>query len=953
MKNKLLKLLSALICLWMLLIVLPLGQMSVSAAGGVKAKLDTFMSSYPSGSRWTKTFDGGSQCYGFAKLVVYNVFGASNISGYTYRSWSYEGVSTSGMNVIGSITNYSSSNVKSLLSQAKSGDVLQFDETNQHSMIVYQVDSDGVWIYDCNWDNNCGISLRKSSFGARSGRKSAKLTLLRANNYNTVDGTVVTHKVNSSYGKNFTAYPKAKITAANIWDANHNQVSSSAWIGTSDKCTIHEVYTDGCCKVSYPLDSGGTKTVYCKASLFNIHTHSYTGTRVYEAAHPHAITQRCTSYSSCGGYKVTGEYAKVTTCKQCWCATFDVSASSVSLKAGESKSISMTISGVWPDAALIVSDYDTGRLQVTLGKNTVTFKGLKAGTCSYKITIYSDSTKSYVIGSKSISVTVKDTTYAIKYNANGGNGAPADQTKSYNVTLTLSTTKPKRSGYTFLGWSTSSTATAATYQAGDKFTSNTDTTLYAVWKKGCENNSHTYSYKVTKAPTTSAAGTLTGTCSYCSATTTVSLPKLSTSSYNYSVTKAAGCTATGTGRYTWKTTAYGTFFFDISISATGHSYGAWNYSDSTYHIRYCSKCEHWEKAAHNYGDFVSVNDTVHARTCSTCKNQESKAHSWNGGVQTKAPSCKETGVKTYTCTTCSTTKTETIAKTANHIYGSWNVIKAPSCIEKGSETRICSICKKSEIRDVAATGHKIGSWFQVKAPTCIANGVEQKKCVASGCTYCETRDVAATGHNMGSWAQIKAPTCTEKGIERKKCNASGCTHSETREIAETGHSLSNWQKISHATCEDTGEESRSCSKCALKESKTIDALGHHFLSPTIIQNPTCTEFGVEGGKCLRCDKETSNLIPATGHMYAQAVIVKQATETEQGLQTETCTVCGDVKEEVIAVLSPTSNVNTDKGEGEKQEKSNNSLWLTVAVAASVMIAGAIGSTVAIKKRKKR
>ena len=73
-------------------------------------------------------------------------------------------------------------------------------------------------------------------------------------------------------------------------------------------------------------------------------------------------------------------------------------------------------------------------------------------------------------------------TYTISYNANGGSGAPASQTKTHGVNLTLSTTKPTRTGYTFLGWSTSSTATSATYTAGGTFTQNANTTLYAVWK---------------------------------------------------------------------------------------------------------------------------------------------------------------------------------------------------------------------------------------------------------------------------------------------------------------------------------------------------------------------------------------------------------------------------------------------------------------------------------------
>lgn len=81
-------------------------------------------------------------------------------------------------------------------------------------------------------------------------------------------------------------------------------------------------------------------------------------------------------------------------------------------------------------------------------------------------------------------------TYTIKYNANGGTGAPSSQTKTHGTTLTLSSTKPTRASvnddgvtttYTFKGWATSSTATSASYTAGAKYTSNASITLYAVW----------------------------------------------------------------------------------------------------------------------------------------------------------------------------------------------------------------------------------------------------------------------------------------------------------------------------------------------------------------------------------------------------------------------------------------------------------------------------------------
>ena len=78
-------------------------------------------------------------------------------------------------------------------------------------------------------------------------------------------------------------------------------------------------------------------------------------------------------------------------------------------------------------------------------------------------------------------ITAPIPTYTVSYNANGGSGAPSSQTKTHNKTLTLSSTRPTRTGYNFLGWSTSRTATSASYSAGGSFTSNSDTTLYAVW----------------------------------------------------------------------------------------------------------------------------------------------------------------------------------------------------------------------------------------------------------------------------------------------------------------------------------------------------------------------------------------------------------------------------------------------------------------------------------------
>ena len=72
-------------------------------------------------------------------------------------------------------------------------------------------------------------------------------------------------------------------------------------------------------------------------------------------------------------------------------------------------------------------------------------------------------------------------TYTVSYNANGGTGAPGNQTKRYTATLTLSSTVPTRANYNFKGWATSPTGAVA-YRPGSGYTTNASVTLYAVWE---------------------------------------------------------------------------------------------------------------------------------------------------------------------------------------------------------------------------------------------------------------------------------------------------------------------------------------------------------------------------------------------------------------------------------------------------------------------------------------
>ena len=101
-------------------------------------------------------------------------------------------------------------------------------------------------------------------------------------------------------------------------------------------------------------------------------------------------------------------------------------------------------------------------------------------------------------------------TYTIVYNANGGTGAPGNQTKTHDLTLKLSDTKPTRpyasagnytvtlnanggsvsstkltaartTSYTFKNWNTAANGSGTAYSPGANYTANASVTLYAQW----------------------------------------------------------------------------------------------------------------------------------------------------------------------------------------------------------------------------------------------------------------------------------------------------------------------------------------------------------------------------------------------------------------------------------------------------------------------------------------
>ena len=161
----------------------------------------------------------------------------------------------------------------------------------------------------------------------------------------------------------------------------------------------------------------------------------------------------------------------------------------------------------------------------------------------------------------------------------------------------------------------------------------------------------------------------------------------------------------------------------------------------------CGKAGRVDTICDNCGEVVSTRELP-----------PTGAHDWGNGVVTTAPTETTPGVRTFTCSGCDQTRTETIPATGAHDYQFTKTV-APTCTDGGYDLYTCSGCGATERRNLTdAAGHKWDGGTVTTAPTETTPGVRTFTCTVCGQT--RTEAIPATGASTCTGG----PSCPSYGL---------------------------------------------------------------------------------------------------------------------------------------------------------------------------------------------
>ena len=227
---------------------------------------------------------------------------------------------------------------------------------------------------------------------------------------------------------------------------------------------------------------------------------------------------------------------------------------------------------------------------------------------------------------------------------------------------------------------TSKAAATVTETTTSKVTESTTAATQAPTEKATEKQTEKAAEKQTEKPTEHPAQKPTEPATQAHA-----------HSYTATVTKQPTCTAEGVKTFR----CFCGDSYTEAISAAGHVFGAYVYNN----------------------DATEAADGTETAACTICGAKDTRTaagtkiahvHNYTAAV-TKAATCAEEGVKTYTCS-CGSSYTETVPVIA-HSFGDYIYNDDATTEKDGTRTATCSVCGKTDTVTAEGTKKSLPSWY--------------------------------------------------------------------------------------------------------------------------------------------------------------------------------------------------------------------------------------------------
>ena len=254
-------------------------------------------------------------------------------------------------------------------------------------------------------------------------------------------------------------------------------------------------------------------------------------------------------------------------------------------------------------------------------------------------------------------------------------------------------------------------------------------------------SNHTWgTWQTVKAATCTTEGQKQRTCSVCGKTETATLPVVSHNWSNWKTVVEPTCTTEGKAE---RTCSVGGEKETKAIAVVAHKWSDWK----------------------TVVEPTCTTEGKAERTCSVGGEKQTKsvavvAHKWSDWKTVVEPTCTTEGKAERTCSVGGE-KESKVLPTVSHNWGEWQTVVEPLCGIEGKAERVCSVGGEKETKVLPAVEHAVSEDW-------IYNESEHWHPCDNGCGM----EFGHAAHEL-KWVITKNPTSTRTGLKHQECTVCG------------------------------------------------------------------------------------------------------------------------------------------------------------------------------------